>query len=198
MFVIILVLCVLISTINSTVFITKTHTSPNGNRTRTTVCMSYPNLELAMKLIDPLVKIYIPCFIMIGLNIKVILSLRKSKQRAIRGRGVRNNVSKFAVSTILIDLFFFIFKSPEAILKIYLYLKTTGEVSYFSFENVKIIPLVTEVFTDFAFCYSVVLFIIFFIFNRLFRKELIRFFKIDSLLSVCSSQLYHFSSRVVT
>lgn len=92
-----------------------------GNRTISS-CGTYVNFEFALKCIDSLVKIYIPSFIMLGLNIKVVLRLRQSKKRALSRHGVsRNNVNKFAVSTILIDLFFLIFKSPEAFLDIYIF-----------------------------------------------------------------------------
>lgn len=191
MCVIILVLCLLISIVNSTVFITKTETIKNIslNKTKTTDCNPYPNLEFVMRIVDTFLKLYIPIFIIAALNIKVILSLRKSKEIALRGRVVvQNNVSKFAVSTILIDLIFLTFKSPEALLRIYIYFKTTRGDFYLYLENLRVIILITDVLTDLAFSYSVLLFIIFFIFNRIFRKELIRFFKFDNLLSFFSTQ----------
>lgn len=77
-----------------------------------------------MNAIHPVIQVYIPYLIMVVLNIIVILRLRESKKRSLPGQTHgKNKVNKFAVSTILIDLIFFIFKSPEAILQIYVFIK---------------------------------------------------------------------------
>ena len=197
---IILVIFVFISTINSTVFITKSNTSTNGNRTKTTVCMTYPDLEFVMKFVDPLVKIYIPCLIMVVLNIKVVLRLRRSKKRSLPGQeNRRNNVNKFAVSTILVDLIFLIFKSPEALLYIYLAIKTFafGQGLFnLSVADFKLVTFLIGTFNDFSLTFSIVLFIIFVIFNRLFRQELISFFSCGRLSSILSNRLNQLSSRL--
>lgn len=200
MCVIILVICVFISIINSTVFITKTFTFPNGNKTRPNDCKSNPDLELVMKFVDPLVKIYIPCLIMVVLNIKVVLRLRQSKKRSLPGQANRrSNVSKFAVSTILVDLIFLIFKSPEALLYIYLGIKTFafGHGTFYIYvADFKLVTFLIGAFNDLSLTFSIVLFIIFVIFNRLFRQELISFFSCGHLSSILSNRLNQLSSRL--
>ena len=119
---IILVLFVIILAINSTVFITKTQIfyMNKGNTTMelTHYCERYPILESTMKIVHPIIQVYIPYLVMIVLNVIVILRLRQSKSRSsLSMTGVRNHMNKFAVSTILIDLIFLLFKSPSAILQ---------------------------------------------------------------------------------
>ena len=81
-----------------------------------------------MNVIHPIIQVYIPYLIMVVLNIIVILRLRESKKRSLPGQADgKSKVNKFAVSTILIDLIFLIFKSPEAILQIYLYTQADRE-----------------------------------------------------------------------
>lgn len=135
------------------------------------------NLSRTMSALKPLVKIYIPYFIMVGLNIKVILRLRDSK-KALQGPGVRNNTSKFAVSTILIDLIFLIFKSPEALLQIYSYIKERQPTRQDLNQISHVLPIL-NISTDVALTYSALLVFIFLVFNRLFRQEVLRLGKIS-------------------
>lgn len=144
-------------------------------------CLMDENLSRTMAVLKPLVKIYIPYFIMVGLNIKVILRLRDSK-KALQGPGVRNNTSKFAVSTILIDLIFLIFKSPEALLQIYSYIKQR-QPTLQDLNQVNPVILIVNISTDVALTYSAVLVFIFLVFNRLFRQEVLRLGKISMNLS---------------
>ena len=144
-------------------------------------CLMDENLSRTMAVLKPLVKIYIPYFIMVGLNIKVILRLRDSK-KALQGSGVRNNTSKFAVSTILIDLIFLIFKSPEALLQIYSYIKQR-QPTLQDLNQVNPVILIVNISTDVALTYSAVLVFIFLVFNRLFRQEVLRLGKISMNLS---------------
>lgn len=152
-----------------------------GNKTLDQ-CLIDTNLISVIQFLDPVVKIYIPSLIMVGLNVKVILRLRKSKQRLLAGQAAdrRSNLKKFAVSTILIDLIFLILISPEAFFKIYFLFLTDNKYKF-------LIAGIIDIFNDFSLSYSGLLIFIFLIFNRLFRKELISFL---------SNILTHFSTRL--
>ena len=130
---------------------------------------------------SPIVKLYVPYFIMVGLDIKVILSLRQSKKRALNGRSVQNGMSKFTTSTILIDLIYLIFKSIKVIFQSYTFiLIIRGE--FFGVTNVNFIfILFYKISDDIAFSHSAFIIFIFVIFNRLFRKEIICFFRLDKI-----------------
>ena len=188
-------LFLIILAINSTKFITKTIVSQyNRNKTYIEYCQPYHIIEKTMNVIHPIIQVYIPYLIMVVLNIIVILRLRDSKKRSLPGQAdEKSKVKKFAVSTILIDLIFLIFKSPEAILQIYVYTQADRELNRIN--QMLIVTLVLQGFALLAFSYSIVLIFIFLIFNRLFRQELIRFFRLDKLSMIFSTRLNYFSSN---
>ena len=178
---IILVIIVLTLIYNANNFVTRNVMNKFGNRT-IRFCGTYETYDFAMKCVDSLVKIYIPSFIMLGLNIKVVLRLRQSKKRSLAGQGVsKSNVNKFAVSTILIDLFFFIFKSPEAFLNVYIF--------FINGQLIGVIWNIMDIFNDFSLNFSFLFIFIFVIFNRLFRQELIYFLNFGHLSSILSNRL---------
>ena len=145
-------------------------------------CQTDETLSRTFAVLKPLVKIYIPYFIMVGLNIKVILRLRDSK-KALQGPGVRNNTSKFAVSTILIDLIFLIFKSPEALLQLYSFIKERTMLTTQDLRQIYSLIPILYISSDVSLTYSAVLVFIFLVFNRLFRKEVLRLGKISMSFS---------------
>ena len=112
---ILLALFIFILILNSTNFISEIIQNTNQNLT----FIQIRKLEIKFTIYEPIYKLYIPYLIMVGLDIKVILSLRQSKKRVLNGRGVRNGMNKFTISTILIDFILLIFKSPQAIFQIY-------------------------------------------------------------------------------
>ena len=161
--------------LNSMLFIEHSKTEIQNNRT---VYISNKKVTLVKNILNPLVKFYIPYFIMVGLNIKVVLRLRESKKQAssgIRRRGTLTNLSKFTVSTILIDLIYLIFKAPLTFFQIYsnVYRAVTGHFVTESFD------LIWNVFLEFPITYSALLVFIFILFNRLFRNEILSFFRFN-------------------
>ena len=149
-------------------------------------------LEIKYTMYKPIVKLYLPYFIMVGLDIKVILSLRESKKRVLNGRGLGNGMNKFTISTIVADFILLIFKSPQAIIQFYSYiLILQGRFSRL-FNVSFLFDLFYRLIDDIAFSYSALIVFIFVIFNRLFRKEIILFFRLDKL-SVFSNSLINSS-----
>ena len=129
-------------------------------------------------IISYLVKLVIPYLIMVTLNIKVILRLRQSKKRFSSSRQTNQaNLStdkgtRFTITTILFDLIFLIFNFPDTVVNSY------AMFLYFLFDKKMNLGPVFKICDDFAlllsFSYSAVLIIMFIIFNRIFRKELVK------------------------
>ena len=190
MFSILFALFIFILILNSTNFIFDI--LQNTNRNLTFVQMR--KLEIKFSMYEPIYKLYIPYFIMVGLDIKVILSLRQSKKRVLNGRGVRNGMNKFTISTIIIDFILLIFKSPQTIFQLYSYVIIIRE-GFSRIINVSFLfDLSSRLIDDIAFSYSAFIVFIFVIFNRLFRKEIICFFRLDRL-SVFSISLMNSTTR---
>ena len=138
------------------------------------------NLETTVNICLPIIKLYLPYLIMVGLDIKVISSLRQSKKRALNGKGVRSGMNKFTISTILIDFILLIFKSPQAIFQFYSYIMIIKE-GFFRDTNETIFINLLRFTDDIAFSYSAFIIFIFVIFNQLFRKEIISYFTLRRL-----------------
>ena len=160
---------------NSTYFINKSITNQSGNRTITVDCHPYELLVLIVSIEDLCSKIYIPYLLMVGLNVKVILVVRKSKKNAI---GSRLKMNRFTFSTILIDLIFLIFKMPDAFVQMFLFVNRILKRIVFND-----LFLVSDIFSSISFSYSVMLIFIFLIFNRLFRQELVAFFRLSIFIN---------------
>lgn len=165
----------LVLILNSMLFIEHSKPEIHNNKTFFT---SNKKVILVKNILNPFVKFHIPYFIMVGLNIKVVLRLRESKKQASRGiqrRGTLTNLSKFTVSTILIDLIYLVFKAPLTFFQIYsnVYRAITGHFVNESFD------LIWNVFLEFPITYSALLVFIFILFNRLFRNEILSFFRFN-------------------
>ena len=135
------------------------------------------------------VKFFIPYVIMVTLNIKVILRLRQSKRRSGLNNSARQTMSnsatdkgtRFTITTLIIDLIFLIFNLPEALLLTYdvimtyiLYRNNNQGWIFYTCENFAILLSLS---------YSTALVFMFLIFNRIFRKELFIFFRLDKLVN---------------
>ena len=174
MFSILLALFAFVFILNSTYFIFEILKSTNSYSQKS-------QFEEKYIIYSPIIKLYVPYFIMVGLDIKVVLSLRESKKRALNGRGVQNGMNKFTISTILIDLIYLIFKSIKVIFQSYTFIIVIRS-EYFGNTNVNFIfILFYKISDDIAFSHSAFIIFIFVIFNRLFRKEIICFFRLDKL-----------------
>lgn len=136
------------------------------------------------------VKFFIPYVAMLALNIKVILRLRQSKRRAGLNRSVRqtnptnsatDKGTRFTITTIIIDLIFLVFHLPETLLMTYEIVIT------YLFNRNSSLGLIFFVCEDFSsllsLSYSTALVFMFIIFNRIFRKELFMFLRLDKLIN---------------
>lgn len=118
---------------------------------------------------------------MVSLNVKVIIRLKQSKrQTCLRTNNNRDRSTQFTISTILIDLIFLIFNLPEA-------LNLTFKLPTIS-NNLRTIFIIYENFSVLLkLSYSAFLVFIFIIFNRIFRKELFAFFRLQKFVDFMSS-----------
>ena len=181
---IILIIFISIPSMNSIYLITN---PVETNKTLLSHCTQSRELRFANRIIGPIVLLLIPYVIMVSLNTKVIFKLRESKRRvalkyanikfAQKNRTTTNKGVRFTISTILIDLIFLIFNSPLVILSLY-------EFAIKENPNYYIFKSALSFANSVSLSYSAVLVLVFFIFNRIFRKELIaRLEKIIHLIS---------------
>ena len=178
----ILILCVVT---NSTNLITYT-TIINYYINHTTInnCSQSHEVIFAERFLIILVRLFIPFSTMLCLNIKVILRLRDSKKRTglntsmtERNQATTDRDSRFAITTILIDLIFLVFNLPN-ILTIGYYFLNEYVVTNF------IIDLISTYSVLLSLSYSAALVLIFLIFNRIFRKEFIAVFRLGKLARI--------------
>jgi len=135
-------------------------------------------LELLIFLIDILIRSFIPCLIIMVLDIMVILRLRRSKSELGASQQRRSKSSRFTINTIINDLIFLIFNIPY-ILVVY---------SYFSPIDLKIkIISALTVIRLLSNIYSHLFFILFLVFNRIFRHEFILIFTHNSCFNTINS-----------
>ena len=141
---------------------------------------------------------------MVTLNIKVILRLRQSKRRAglnsssrqtNRTNSANDKGTRFTITTILIDLIFLVFNLPQTLLNSYYMV-----MHLLNDKNIHV-GRVFNICNNFAvilsLSYSAALVITFLIFNRIFRKELIIFFRLEKLTNFFSPNFLNSSSNRV-
>ena len=120
-------------------------------------------------------KIIIPYLIIVLLDIMVIVRLRRSKSELIARQPLRRSTSsRFTINTIVIDLLFLICNLPF-ILDFYMSMKLKIEEGINLFD--KKVSLASSVLRLLSIIYSHLFFILFLIFNRIFRHEFISIFK---------------------
>ena len=138
---------------------------------------------------------------MVSFNVKVILRLRASKRRSglnnvrlLRRTNESDKGFRFTISTILIDFIFLIFNSPEIFLSGFNHIEsmllnsvntTNNIVFYISMKFSLLLSL----------SYSAVLILVFLVFNRIFRKELIRVMRCKKLINIFSPNYFNSSSN---
>ena len=135
-------------------------------------------LDLLLFLNDILIRSFIPCLIIMVLDIMVILRLRRSKNELGASQQRKSKSSRFTINTIIIDLIFLIFNIPFILVV----------SSYFSPFDLKIkILLALTVIQLLSNIYSHLFFILFVIFNRIFRHEFILIFTHNSCFNTINS-----------
>lgn len=162
---IVLTVIVSILSINSINFIAVTDDF-TGNENSS--CNRSHEITRANTYVDIVVRVYIPYVVMVTINTKVIIRLRKSKRQS-NARTDRS--TRFATSTILIDLIFLIFNLPETLLYAYQNITQINHSRALFFVFLHLSGL-------FSSSYSAVLIFIFLFFNRIFRKETVALFRL--------------------
>ena len=175
---VLLFLLLFVLVLNSTYFMTAETKVKGSNRTM--ACSIAEQVIMAKRVIDPMLKSYIPHLIILILNLKVVMYLRRSK------KWVRS-CYKFTLTTIVIDFIYLIFNLPDTIFKVfeildsiyfYQYQKKLG-----SYKRSFIFLFFSLLTPSLSVGYSVGLFFIFAIFNQIFRKEIITFFRLNHFMS---------------
>lgn len=149
-----------------------------------------------------LMRIYIPFTIMITLNLIVISRLRKSKHtvnvsRSTNGPGQGSDKQfRFQVSMVIVDFTFLIFYTPRGIsLTMGMVDLLNGTFSADPLTNV----IVNQVFLNLTqllgIAYSAFMNIFFVMFNRIYRKELIKLFCLKRIFATVSGAT-HSSTRM--
>ena len=153
------------------------------------------------KIISYIIKFFIPYVTMVALNIKVILRLKQSKRRAGLNNLARQTNSansatdkgaRFTITTILIDVIFLVFNLPYILISLYFF--CSMYLGFFSFE-------LSIMFTSFGnlipLSYYAALVLMFLIFNRIFRKELVIFLRLEKLANIIYPTFLNSSSNRV-
>lgn len=144
----------------------------------------------ALAIGDVLMRLYIPYGIMVSLNIKVIMRLRQSKRRVglnilsqTANQATTDKSFRFTITTILIDFIYLVFNLPRTILSIY-YTAQVLNLNILNTNKNHVFVTIYNYTMILPLCYSAALIILFFIFNRIFRKEIVtRLEKIIHLIS---------------
>ena len=152
---------VFIACVNSLHFVVYSSPSPTSS-TNKQIYYIYDRIEKVMK-------IFIPYLIIVVFDLMVIVRLRRSKSQVGERQPRRSRNSRFTINTIIIDLLFLIFNFPEIFI-FFAHFNTFGLDAF----------LVRSVYELFVNIYSYLFFILFFIFNRIFRQEFISIFKHNS------------------
>ena len=170
---IILGMFVVIIGLNSPYFIKESlYLLKDQNETMKTIIR---RITFYIDIIKVLIQVFIPYLIMVVFDSIAIIRMWKVKKRSERQQNTQSNSTKskswrFTRNTILIDLIYLIFNLPSTILESYLIYNVINLLVEKSSPNVS---LISRIFTLFPYIYSSFLFILFVIFNRIFRAEFI-------------------------
>ena len=164
---------VVILGVNSTYFIRISTFTVNNKTFKVNYIMS-EEIYILNNILRLLMQLFIPYLIMVILDLIAISRLRKRKLRlSVRRRSqvnFTNKSSRFSRNTILIDLIYLIFNFPSTIFDIVYTL-------YQIFPNMPSFPIIWECFIEifqfFPYIYASLLFVVFIIFNKIFRAEFI-------------------------
>lgn len=157
----------------------------DGNMTRIMDCIQLYEIGSALILIETFAGFCIPYVIMVCLDAKVIKRLRQSRQRLGLNSQRQDNQTtdrsvRFTITTVLIDLIYFVFNFPITLTNAYF-------AATLLFTNIKR-NTISETLDHFShllsLSYSAVLFFLFLIFNRIFRKEFIDVFRLGKLAKI--------------
>ena len=191
---IILGLFIVIIGVNSPFFVRITVTEKDEyNRTVTHVNFMTYKFYTINYYIRNFMRIYIPYLIIVIVDIMVIIRLKKSRtkfnQRQNRQvSNTANRSSRFTRNTILIDLIYLIFNIPSTSYTNYI-------IIYFSLKYAGIqigLPspyyeLLAVLLSSLAYYYLTLNFLLFLLFNRIFRSEFITLFRFQKFFNFVTS-----------
>lgn len=134
-------------------------------------CLDSQQATIAQKVIDPLIKFYLPYLAILMLNIRIIAYLKRSKKWIV-------SFYKFTFTTIVIDFIYLVLNLPEKIFQVFIIFDLS-----ISNKHSSVYSLFRSLSFNLTFTYPVALFFIFAVFNMVFRKELIAFFRLDHFMN---------------
>ena len=161
--------------------------SPNYIR-----CSSYMmcnDIIFLTDIVRILMQFVIPYLIMVIVDVKVIIRIRKSKNRLAARQSTNNNKSsRFTRNTILIDFIYLFFKFPPTIYSIY-------NLLFMIFRVLPQVPsqylfILSPIFKHFSHIYYSLLFLLFLIFNSIFRSEFISLFRLDKCFLAIKNRFF--------
>lgn len=181
--------------LNSPYFIRHSHTYTNYlNQSITIFDYMSPEIAILSFNVQVLMRFFIPYFLMLIVDAIVIIRLKRSKivmrnrHASIWTRQTSHTAkksSRFTRNTILIDLIYLIFNFPSIIDGIYRLV-----FSYFP-KLISLSLLLREIlnvlFPLFSFYYLSLIFILFLVFNRIFRSEFILLFRLQKIFNIVTT-----------
>ena len=119
-------------------------------------------------------QVLIPYLVMMSFNLKVIIRLRKFKHHGNQSLAKVNSSSSksyvFTRNTIIIDVIYLIFNLPLTVIDIYCFVLFYFQTRLLISPNMEFI---LQIILLFPYIYSSFLFILFIVFNKIFRGELL-------------------------
>ena len=169
---IILAMFIVIAGLNSPNYI-RCSTFTVGNITYQANDMMCDNIAILTDVVRILVQFIIPYFIMVIIDFMVIIRLRKSKT----GLSANNKSFRFTRNTIIIDIIYLFFNFPPTFFNMYYFLLNFP--SRLPKIPIQYLAILSPLFKYFSNIYSSLFFLIFLIFNTIFRSEFIVVFRLD-------------------
>ena len=180
-------LFVVINLVNSPYFFRKTYFVKYNNKTVILADQMTSEIVIITYNIQNYIRFYIPYFIMVIVDVMVVIRLKKLNtdlnQRRIRLSSVSTNrSSRFTRNTILIDLIYLIFNLPSTFFGIYI------TICFFNKGKISLPALYSNLliifFTLFSFFYLSLIFLLFVVFNKIFRTEFITLFHLQTFINI--------------
>lgn len=169
-----------------------------------TRCYISTDVSIAASLTAMVVRIYIPFSLMLTLNLFVFRRLRRSKSKVniLQTNGAiknSNHISAkehhFIVSTLFIDLVFFLFYTPTAVY-ISIWSANIYTLSAWTPLSSAILNIFLNCSQTLVYLYSVLLIFAFVVFNRTFRIEVVEMLRLKLIFPSLSHQNYDTHSLV--
>ena len=140
------------------------------------ICTATKQLVLVRDLLDELVRSVIPLIIQVSSSIIIIIKLVKSRQRLLRS-DTSDRDRTFAVTIVLLNVFFFITQTPGLLATIYLFSTGASKSSIITTRYQAIAYLIFLSTVAFAGLNYILVFFINVASNRIYRNEFVAILK---------------------